>query len=264
MPRTRDAGVGLDRPERCHDCAIMQAKGMSGFDVALHHIESEILAGNYVAGTQLPPERELAARLSVGRGAVREAIRVLQAQGIVVSGTGPGNGTRIRATPGDALGRMLRLQLALDITSVEDLTETRIVVEKAATVAAAHHGPNAALRRAGLLVERMERRTDPDSFNELDTSFHIAIIEASGNHMLSMLSAAIRHTLSAPIRRAEERLDDWDEVRSGLVAEHRAILEAVRVHDADLASELVERHIRHSYEVLLPDGAALAEGGTHG
>ncbi len=237
---------------------------MSGFDVALHHIESEILAGNYVAGTQLPPERELAARLSVGRGAVREAIRVLQAQGIVVSGTGPGNGTRIRATPGDALGRMLRLQLALDITSVEDLTETRIVVEKAATVTAARRGPNAALRRAELLVERMDHRTDPDSFNELDTSFHIAIIEASGNHMLSMLSAAIRHTLAGPIRQAEEHLSGWEQVRLGLVTEHRSILEALKAHDANLASELVEGHIRHSYEVLLPAGSTINADHTHG
>lgn len=264
MPRRRDRGVGLNQPDRCHDCAIMQAKGMSGFDVALHHIESEILAGNYVAGTQLPPERELAARLSVGRGAVREAIRVLQAQGIVVSGTGPGNGTRIRATPGDALGRMLRLQLALDITSVEDLTETRVVVEKAATVAAARRRPGSALRRAELLAERMDEECDPDSFNELDTSFHIAIIEAGGNHMLSMLSAAIRHTLAGPIRRAEAQLSDWESVRAGLVAEHHAILDAVRARDADLASELVERHIRHSYEVLLPEGSVLEEDLTHG
>ncbi len=264
MARTREAQASLNRSDRCHDCAILQAKGMSGFDVALHHIESEILAGNYVPGMQLPPERDLAARLSVGRGAVREAIRVLQAQGIVVSGTGPGNGTRIRTTPGDALGRMLRLQLALDVTSVEDLTETRVVVEKAAAGAAARQGPGAAVRRAEMLVGQMGHQTDPDSFNELDTSFHIAIIEASGNHMLSMLSSAIRHTLSGPIRQAEERLDNWDEVRTQLVAEHRGILEAVRARDPALASELVERHIRHSYEVLLPSGFTINAGHTHG
>ncbi|WP_260278926.1 FadR/GntR family transcriptional regulator, partial [Propionibacterium freudenreichii] len=243
----------LEGTERCQDCAIMRARGMSGFDIALHHIQSEILSGHYVAGMQLPTERELAASLAVGRGAVREALRVLQAQGIVVSGTGPGNGTRIRTTPGDALGQMLRLHLALESTSVPDLTQTRLVVERAATEMAAHHASVGALKRARAIVERMEQCPTIDEFNDLDTAFHIAIVDASGNHMLTMMSTAIRQTLAIPIRSAEASLTNWDDFRDGLVAQHRAILEAVTDGDAERAAELAEGHIRHAYAQLLPD-----------
>lgn len=243
----------LEGTERCQDCAIMRARGMSGFDIALHHIQSEILSGHYVAGMQLPTERELAASLAVGRGAVREALRVLQAQGIVVSGTGPGNGTRIRTTPGDALGQMLRLHLALESTSVPDLTQTRLVVERAATEMAAEHATRGALTRARAIVQRMEECPTIDEFNDLDTAFHIAIVDASGNHMLTMMSTAIRQTLAIPIRSAEAALGDWDGFRDGLVSQHRAILEAVAAGDAELAAELAENHIRHAYAQLLPD-----------
>lgn len=238
----------------------MRAKGMSGFDVALHHIESAIQSGDYVAGMQLPPERELATKLSVGRGAVREAIRVLQAQGIVVSGTGPGNGTRIRVTPGDAFARMLRLHLALDSTTVPDLTETRVVLERAACEAAAKHGPCSALTRAKVLLERMETHNGTDDFNGLDTAFHVALVEAGGNHMLTMICTAIRHTLAHPIRIAELQLDDWPGFRAGLVTEHRSLFEAIERGDAELAGRLAEEHIRHAYSELLPTSAPSVRG----
>lgn len=247
-----DSIAGPDTVDRCQDCAIMRAKGMSGFDVALHHIESAIQSGDYVAGMQLPPERELATKLAVGRGAVREAIRVLQAQGIVVSGTGPGNGTRIRVTPGDAFARMLRLHLALDSTTVPDLTETRVVLERAACEAAAQHFPCSALTRAKLLLERMETHNGTDDFNSLDTAFHVALVEASGNHMLTMICTAIRHTLARPIRMAELELDDWPGFRARLVLEHRAIVEAIERGDGKLAGRRAEEHIRNAYAELLP------------
>jgi GntR family transcriptional repressor for pyruvate dehydrogenase complex len=243
----------LEGTERCTDCAIMRARGMSGFEIALHHIQSEILSGHYRAGMQLPTERELAASLAVGRGAVREALRVLQAQGIVVSGTGPGNGTRIRTTPGDALGQMLRLHLALESTSVTDLTQTRLVIERAATELAALNASKGALARGKAIVDRMSECLTIDEFNDLDTAFHIAMVDAGGNHMLTMMSTAIRQTLAVPIRVAEAALDDWESLRDELVAQHRGILEAVTAGNAELAAELAESHIRHAYARLLPD-----------
>ncbi|MFT8394856.1 FadR/GntR family transcriptional regulator [Propionibacterium sp.] len=241
-----------DTEAACHDCAIVRSKGYSGFDIALHHIECAIESGEYVAGMQLPPERELAAQLSVGRGAVREAIRVMQAQGVLVSGTGPGNGTRIRVTPGDALARMLRMHLALDSTSVPDLTETRVLMERSACETAARRGPCSALTRARILVQRMDSHDETSDFNDLDTSFHVALVEASGNHMLSMICTAIRQTLAEPIRTAELQLDDWPGFRERLVREHHEILSAVEAGDAPRAGGLVEEHIRGAYATLLP------------
>ena len=78
-----------------------------GFDTVLDFLTGEILAGRVAPDSRLPNERELAAQLGASRSAVREAIKVLQAQGVITSNTGPGRGTRVAASQGAALGRML-------------------------------------------------------------------------------------------------------------------------------------------------------------
>ena len=105
-----------------------------------------------------------------------------------------------------------------------DLTQTRLVVERAATEMAAHHASVGALKRARAIVERMEQCPTIDEFNDLDTAFHIAIVDASGNHMLTMMSTAIRQTLAIPIRSAEASLTNWDDFRDGLVAQHLSLI----------------------------------------
>lgn len=172
----------------------------------MRHIDDEILAGRWVNGSRLPPERELAASLSVSRGAVREAIRALEAQGILSSGTGRSNGTRVDARPSDAMGRILRLQLALDVVSFADLTETRIALEKAACAAAAKVRAPVPLTRATDLLVQMHDAMQSDSFNALDTAFHVALAEAGDNRLMRDLTVAIREAVHLPILEAEHSL----------------------------------------------------------
>lgn len=222
-----------------------------GFDVALGHIDAQILAGVYSNGTRLPAERDLATQLGVSRGAVREAIRVLQAQGILVSGTGRGNGTRVQARPSNAIGRILRLQLALDVVSFADLTETRVALERAACAAAARRREPEPLARAGALLEQMREVVSPAPFNELDTDFHVALAEAGDNRLMSNLTVAIRKSVENPISAAERENTGWAELRRMLVGQHERMLEAIMAGDADRAAELSEEHIRVAYEKLL-------------
>ena len=110
----------------------------------MRHIDDEILAGRWVNGSRLPPERELAASLSVSRGAVREAIRALEAQGILSSGTGRSNGTRVDARPSDAMGRILRLQLALDTAfhvALAEAGDNRLMSDLTVAIREAVHLP---------------------------------------------------------------------------------------------------------------------------
>lgn len=222
-----------------------------GFDVALSHIDSQILAGVYANGTRLPAERDLAAELGVSRGAVREAIRVLQAQGILVSGTGRGNGTRVQARPSNAIGRILRLQLALDVVSFADLTETRVALERAACAAAARRREPEPLARAAELLEQMRHVESPDPFNELDTAFHVALAEAGDNTLMSNLTVAIRKSVGTPISSAEHALTSWPALREMLVSQHDEMLKAIAAGDGERAAQVSEEHIRVAYQKLL-------------
>ena len=223
-----------------------------GFEVALGYLDSQILAGELANGSQLPPERDLAVRLGVSRGAVREAIRVLQAQGIIVTHSGRSHGTRIQSMPSNALGRILRLQLALDALTVADLTETRIALERAACAAAARHRRPETLATAAALLERMLVVQDPIAFNQLDTDFHIALAETGGNRLTRDLTAAIREVIQVPIQVAENRIADWTRLRQALIHEHNGIYEAISAGQPNLAMERAETHIRNAYARLQP------------
>ncbi len=257
---TADDGARTERPGPREESAGLpgtlgqaedHAGAHGGFDVALGFIDAQILAGRYANGTRLPAERDLAAHLGVSRGAVREAIRVLQAQGILVSGTGRGNGTRVQARPSNAIGRILRLQLALDVVSFADLTETRVALERAACAAAARRREPEPLARAEALQERMRDELDPDPFNELDTQFHVALAEAGDNRLMSDITVAIRRAVQGPISIAEHAHASWQEVRRSLVDQHDGMLTAIRDGDPELATRLTEEHIRHAYQTLL-------------
>src|SRR5918995_7088961 len=107
----------------------------------LEHIEADLLDGRLAPGDRLPPERELAARLGVGRSSVREALRVLEVLGLVRTGTGSGptSGAIIIATPRGGMSALLRLQVAAQGFPLADVVATRLLLEMAvaADVAAA-------------------------------------------------------------------------------------------------------------------------------
>jgi len=230
----------------------MNTSGTGGFEAVLDHLTAEILDGRVVPGDRLPNERDLASQLGASRSAVREAIKVLQTQGVVTSHTGPGGGTRVAARQGAALGRMLKLHVALDAISFTEVTETRVVMERAAAYAAVEHIDDAAIAELEAMVDQMKATTDSDTFNVLDTAFHVAIAGLGANRLIRDVTVAIREAVAKPILVAENALRDWQLFRARLNVEHEAIVDALRQRDGRLAAERVESHIRQAHRALLP------------
>lgn len=223
--------------------------------VALEHIETALLEHRWPVGAQLPPERQLAQQLGVSRGAVREAIRVLQAQGILESHPGPGRGTRITAGQTHALGRLFRLHVAIASTSVEDLTEARIALERSAAALAARHISQEELAEQEDLLEQMDQAGSVAGFNALDSDFHVAIALAARTPFIGDLCSAIREALREPLLRASEELEDWPRFRAALSAQHRRLHAAIAGGEAELAAGLAEEHIRFAWVALGLDRA---------
>ncbi len=234
---------------------VDEREGLHAYQVVLRHIEAGILAGRFHAGDQLPPERDLAANLGVGRSAVREAMRVLQTQGLITSSTGPGRGTRISPAQGSALARIFQLHFALSDTGSGDLTETRVALERSSSALAAQRGTPASLRQLDAVVAAMATAEQMDAFNRLDTEFHVLIARAGQNQLIADLTVAMRQAVREAIRDASSSLPDWPRFRVQLLREHREILDAIMAGDATAAASLMEAHIRGAYAVLgIPAG----------
>lgn len=222
-------------------------------ELVVSAVEDQIMSGVLGVGDALPPERELAARLQVSRASVREAIRVLESQGVVVSsvGAGAGAGTFIASMPSEALTRFLRLHVALANFPMADIVEARVMLERNSAKLAAARVDDTALAAIRAPLAVMDTVTiDCESFNDADTDFHVAIAESSGNRLVADMTIAIRASLRQPILAAMEALTDWSALARTLQQQHHGLFAAIERHDGDAAADLAEAHIRYSYQAL--------------
>lgn len=228
----------------------LEREGIRTYEVVLRHIEAGILSGSYRSGDQLPPERDLASQLNVGRAAVREAMRVLQTQGLITASTGRGGGTRVTPAQGDALARIFRLHLAVAGAGISELTETRVALERASAATAARRATPQMLTDLEAKLDAMVATEDPEAFTDLDTEFHVLIARCGGTVLVTDLTVAIRQAVRDPIRTAQLEMDDWPAFRERLIIEHTAILDAIKAGDPDAAAESMDIHIRNAYTAL--------------
>lgn len=221
------------------------------YELVVERIEEQILDGALRVGDRLPAERDLAGMLGVSRSAVREALRALQAQGVLrmAVGTGPDSGTTVAAMPSQALTRLLRLHVGLANFPLRDVVEARVALERASARSAAQAATDAELHELRELLDRMDDPDlDRDRFNELDTEFHVAIAEAGGNRLVADMTIAIRESLLRPLQQAFRDLgDSWAHIAEGLREDHRAVLRALDDRDPQQAEQRMEAHIRGFY-----------------
>ena len=213
------------------------------FEQILGALEAEISAGALEAGDRLPAERELAARYGVSRTSVREAIRVLEAMGIVSVRRGAEHGVVLLQEPGNAFGPVLRLLVALRHVSLDDAIEFRVLVEAGAARRLAETGEGAEL---GEILDAMEAPgIRQATFHALDATFHVGLVRSAGNALLDLVEEAVDGLLRKIVTDVALIAWDWDAVRPQLIGEHRAILAAIVRGDGEEAAALVTQHVRH-------------------
>jgi len=232
-------------------------------ELVLRRIEGLLAAGELRPGDRLPAERTLAEQLGVGRPSVREALKVLEALGVleVTGGQGRESGAVVVARPGAAIGTAMRMHVATTGLPLADLLETRVLLETASVRrlgarVAGDPGGTSLLAEAERILERMaEPVLGPEEFHALDTAFHLALTDAAGNVVVGVVMASLREAIQAYVLAAVPRLPDWSATSSGLRREHAALLAALTRGDGEAAADVVERHIRGFYvRTLEPDG----------
>lgn len=218
----------------------------------ISEIERRLRSGGLRPGDRLPPERQLAEALGVSRGAVREALRILEAIGVVEAGTGSGptSGSRIVSDSAGGLAMVLGMHLQTASLSLDDMVEVRLVLERlAAEKVALRADPEGIAELRGLL-DQMRSATSSEAYNELDTAFHVQIGNLSGNDLVAVLMSALRTTMRRAMVAAFEQLEDPRATMASLTDEHAAILEALAAGRGDEAARLVTDHIEGFYRLV--------------
>lgn len=195
---------------------------------------------SFQPGDQLPTERELTASFGVGRSSVREALRMLESQGVIRSAPG---GVFVVADAAHPLNSSLRLLLTLDeSTRLRDVIELRSILEcEAAALAAERHGPEH-LTYMNWAIKEMTKGLDEaegDAFIDADLHFHLAVAEATGNRVLFHSMHAVRDV----VRRMLMTVFHLPGSAARAIEEHQAIRAAIAVGDATRARDEMRAHL---------------------
>ena len=214
-------------------------------DQTLEQLKNYILSGAVRLGDRLPSERALADALGVGRYSVREALKVLEAVGLVESRIG--EGTFLTTNTGASFGRILGLSFATWGGTIIELLDARKMIEVEAARAAAER---ATLQEVALIeAELKTMRANMDrvaAYLRADFNFHRRIGEASQNAIISQFVSNLIDLLEEVLR--ETHSDSLPALAEG-GGTHQAIFKAIAAGDADAAGDLMREHIQFSAEV---------------
>lgn len=213
-------------------------------DVLADIIRGKILDGELGPGTSLPSERDLAEESRLSRGSVRDALRMLELEGLVATRPGRNGGTVVRQVEADPLIRSLKIFIRGRGLRPRSLLEIRELVEPECAALAAERGDEAAIASLVEVCEQMrEHMDDVDEFLTLNTEWHTRMAAASGNELLAAFMSAV-----APEIREATDLSDFNsaEVVEAAQHAHETVIDAIRHRDPAAARRRMARHV-HAY-----------------
>ncbi len=199
---------------------------------------------NLEPGDKLPSERMLSERFGISRNNLRDAIQALEFYGILESI--PQSGTYIANIGGVALNGMISDILSLDDPDFKSLVETRILLElKAAKLAALRRTEAQLSHMKGTLEAYTQKVLQGEDAVQEDLLFHLAIAKASGNSTMNTFMLTI--TPEIIINFAKYHVCDENQAFVG-IDEHKAIYEAIKDMNPQLAKQMMKLHFRSLYK----------------
>jgi len=210
-------------------------------------------------GDRLPPERQLAASMGVGRSAIREALAALELLGVVT--VRPGSGTYLRGRASELLPQTLSWGMLIGPPKTRELIDVRHGLEvQAARQAASSISVESLEVLTGHLGEMESNKSNFDRFVAADMKFHQAIAVAANNSLLDDMLQSIRSLIRVWVERA---LNDTEHAQL-TCSEHRAVLIALSTRDADRAASAMSVHMDSAAARLMPTLEEYQEGAGQG
>jgi len=210
----------------------------------IRQIETLILRGILRPGERLPAERDLSNQLGVSRPSLREAISVLETQGLLASRAG--SGVYVANVLGNAFSQPLINLFATHDEALTDYISFRRDLEGLAASRAATMASDTDLQVIGAVFAKMEvasTKRSPEKEAFLDAEFHLAIIEASHNVIMLHMMRSMFDMLRAGVFYNRQVMFKQRTTRQSLLDQHRAINAALQARDSHLARAAVESHL---------------------
>jgi GntR family transcriptional regulator, transcriptional repressor for pyruvate dehydrogenase complex len=221
----------------------------TAFEETVERLGTAIKLGLLPPGTQLPPERDLCAKLEIARSTLRQALVALGQSGHLHATRGRGGGTFVADPQPPALPPSPEV-----LAGWRDICDGRMTVEVGIAVLAAE-------RAHGLKLDSLEEMVvaidgtleDFPAYRQIDVRFHVGLAELTGSPRLVKLMTETQGAMSSLI----SHIAHPPEVLDSANHQHRRLLAAVRRHDEAGAAREMTEHLRGTEYILaalLPRG----------
>jgi DNA-binding FadR family transcriptional regulator len=210
-------------------------------DVLAEQLREQILRGEIAEGTALPTERDLSVQTGLSRVSVREALRILEVEGLIETRIGRNGGSQVVRPSSSKVERSIGIFIRGQRIRFEAVLEAREAVEpQAARLAALHHTEEdwVALQSAHAQIEASGE--DIPHFLAANLAWHMAVVRASANELLIAFASAISQSIYAATD-----LEGFNsiEVRHAVHRAHQRVMDAIAARDGDAAARRMGRHV---------------------
>lgn len=232
------------------------------FEEICERIRDQLSAGGLKPGDKLPPERELALQLGVGRNAVREALRSLEFAGIVVLRKGTKGGAFIRQGDPGAMTQVLQDLMHLGSISLSELTEARLHIQDVVVRLACERATQADLDALESNIERTEQVSLKNDFLariECSRDFYRLLAAATQNQALCLIVESLTEILMKYLRAS---VAAGARTQPDLVKTRRRFLDLLAARDADSAARQMRSHLQSVHRLLTGVATGVANGGA--
>ena len=199
-----------------------------------------IRSGRLQPGDRLPSERELCQRFGVSRVTVREALRVLEASGLLAIRVGAHGGAFLTSPSAERLGEGLADLISLASLTAANVTEARIIVELGILPLVVERATEEDVEALFAMVELGERAVEAGRYTaEMSTTFHARVAQCTHNPAIEMLVQSFH----GPLLMSLEESHIGAPMSHQGTGEHRELAEAIQARDVEAARQVMTRHL---------------------
>jgi len=239
---TAEPAIPESGPRR-HGVRLTPLQVPKSSDVLADDLRERILRGDFPEGTALPTERELVSQTRMSRATIREALRILEVQGLVRIKTGRAGGAYVYRPGQDSMADSVNLLIRARRIRIPALLETREAIEPFCARLAARNRTDEDLRRLEAANEAMAADGTLAEFLQANVDWHVAVAAAGQNELLTGFMLALSQSIYAS---TDNQGFVDDDVRRTTLRAHRAVTKAIRAKDPETAERRMSRHV-HTY-----------------
>ena len=212
-------------------------------DVLADLLREKILSGMIMEGSDLPNERELGEKSGLSRSSVREALRVLEGEGLIAKRVGRNGGSAVMRPTSETIERSVRMFIRGQGIRLEAVLEARSAIEPASAQFAAMHRTEediAALEVCHTKLELASAAGDLSAYTKANLEWHVQVVCASHNELLMAFISAISQSV---VLATELEGFNSLEVRNAVITAHRKVMDAIKAKDGEAAARRMGRHM---------------------